>query len=821
MTRLHQRIALVTALLCASAQPAAADFCPTPPGNAWPTGPAQYQCSSSQLPCTPATASTDCSSGETCNLSMNATYDDGLTSQWCGTFHSLWNGLHIDPSDWDEGHGATNSGNGWHPTCSPNHFLTRLFNAGHLIQEVTDHAMPYGFNRWLDDEDDDLSGADIDGNNRFRGNWWSFVINHEPDEWVPGCGNGGTLATNVTGIDDYIELHKVSAYRNTALDRSSTIVHETAHEDVGHLDDEDCSAGGSCDDRFGRYNAQTMQIDYLYDAATTYQTQLLGNASVRIATNYVDPDTGVRMCKYIPFFSDYERDNALSKANAKFDNNFQGSPLRALTKYDDAEAADLAKNPVWECDLCQVSQWSFDPDQCVQTACNELLAYSNVGVNSDNWLQCLDYNVDVITGGYSQEAIAQAAASHPYQACHVPQENAVRDFCDAEKASANHVNDIDSCGWLEGVYFPGFSKTICIQEFCHEQFEADGGVGWSTSGDPYGCLDAICAPDGESCNDDLPEAQCRQLFVAAHGHPAYYAASCTADGCQRGRALCLADALAQNPAAWEYPQPVPQQCDLIYDICRLGEWASAQVFISLQDLVLKGRIIGTGPVEQTINPGFFLEDMLLELQTRMYSGAGPDEVQSLLSSIWMEPEMVMAMFQMAPGRFVALFGNEGFEELIGPAIHDVVPQPIAMSDLSPEGQQALMQLEELIASTPPEELVSPFGTLRSQLDQLPDGDGDGVPDADDTCPAWPDRAQLDTDRNGIGDACECGDQNLDGTVDVRDVLAINGAIFSPALASPLCDTNFDGECNVADILGANAKIFGAPAYCEQYPPATR
>ncbi len=121
----------------------------------------------------------------------------------------------------------------------------------------------------------------------------------------------------------------------------------------------------------------------------------------------------------------------------------------------------------------------------------------------------------------------------------------------------------------------------------------------------------------------------------------------------------------------------------------------------------------------------------------------------------------------------------------------------------------------------------------------PDGDGDGVADAVDNCPADPNASQTDrdadllgdacdlcpdfassnqdTDANGIGDECECGDQTGDGRVDVADILAINAVILGQAPAGPLCDANDDGLCNIADILGANAKIFGAPAFCARHP----
>jgi hypothetical protein len=99
-----------------------------------------------------------------------------------------------------------------------------------------------------------------------------------------------------------------------------------------------------------------------------------------------------------------------------------------------------------------------------------------------------------------------------------------------------------------------------------------------------------------------------------------------------------------------------------------------------------------------------------------------------------------------------------------------------------------------------------------------DADADGVADGADNCPRWPNAAQVDSDQNGIGDACECGDQNGDGRVDTSDLVAINLALFDPALATPLCDANADERCDVRDISAANRKIFGSPAYCSRYPP---
>ena len=88
-----------------------------------------------------------------------------------------------------------------------------------------------------------------------------------------------------------------------------------------------------------------------------------------------------------------------------------------------------------------------------------------------------------------------------------------------------------------------------------------------------------------------------------------------------------------------------------------------------------------------------------------------------------------------------------------------------------------------------------------------DRDGDGIVDAVDDCPFFANPDQVDTDHDGRGNACECGDQNGDGHVDVRDIVAINLAIFNASLVTPLCDGNNDGLCNVSDIVAANRQIF--------------
>jgi hypothetical protein len=100
-----------------------------------------------------------------------------------------------------------------------------------------------------------------------------------------------------------------------------------------------------------------------------------------------------------------------------------------------------------------------------------------------------------------------------------------------------------------------------------------------------------------------------------------------------------------------------------------------------------------------------------------------------------------------------------------------------------------------------------------------DVDCDGIPNAQDLCPYYAGNTLAgDVDGDDRGDACECGDQNGDGKVNISDLVAINFAIFNPTSATPLCDANNDNLCNVSDILAANLEIFSPnSSTCARHP----
>jgi hypothetical protein len=99
----------------------------------------------------------------------------------------------------------------------------------------------------------------------------------------------------------------------------------------------------------------------------------------------------------------------------------------------------------------------------------------------------------------------------------------------------------------------------------------------------------------------------------------------------------------------------------------------------------------------------------------------------------------------------------------------------------------------------------------------PDGDSDGVADAQDNCPAIANPTQADCDSDGSGDACEitggAPDLNLNGIPDFCECIAdlfvdgqVNGADLGALLsqwgtasATTVSDLNRDGQVNGADL----------------------
>src|SRR5262249_9285958 len=366
----------------------------------------------------------------------------------------LWDGLEAEKCDWDEGWGF------W-DVANLNFSLARLLNAAQTVWIVRQYAKHQGFGLWR-------SVSGIPDSDFTKGKWWDFVAGYGGDEWTPGCKDSN--GEHVQTTDEYNVLHLGGAYRSAVLPRASTLVHETVHQDVGHIAANFCNPSSkSCDGQYGAYNSNTMQINFLHDALVTFQLASLNGQTVRQVA--VVGDT----CRWIPKFAPDELTQITSRANDSMKRFAVDAWPGWKTSLMNEVAAKQAQG-VWPCAHCDPQQWVFQPGTCVQKACNPTINVQNAGVNSHNQTVCETYNARL--GGPAVTPQDAAAAQQPLTlsppACLPPEQSAARTFCEAQKQAASTVDDIDPCGWLEPVYGKTVSKVDCVQEFCLEKWNTTG-----------------------------------------------------------------------------------------------------------------------------------------------------------------------------------------------------------------------------------------------------------------------------------------------------------------------------------------------------------
>lgn len=215
----------------------------------------------------------------------------------------------------------------------------------------------------------------------------------------------------------------------------------------------------------------------------------------------------------------------------------------------------------------------------------------------------------------------------------------------------------------------------------------------------------------------------------------------------------------------------------------------------------KGTITGQGQFVGACESGGTLSTDHYVYVTSSTPGVGPATLHSI------------AWFALAPGGAVTTGGGG----LVGctPATDVICQEPPTTPASLGEPADGLWPYDSECKPLP---VVGPF--TRQYLDSwggalwrswtltlLPcdDADADGVCDDVDTCPGIANAANnTDTNGDGIGDFCQCGDVNGDGTMNNIDSILIKradlglstGASYDPAL----CDVNADGLCNNLDSI---------------------
>jgi len=107
-------------------------------------------------------------------------------------------------------------------------------------------------------------------------------------------------------------------------------------------------------------------------------------------------------------------------------------------------------------------------------------------------------------------------------------------------------------------------------------------------------------------------------------------------------------------------------------------------------------------------------------------------------------------------------------------------------------------------------LAAGFAALSNAGVTLPDADLDGVPDEWDNCSIDMNASQLDSDLDGIGNACDCDFDN-NNFCDTADFLTL-GSNFNQAVPPANPNTDMDGNLFVdtADFLALGARFNGPP-----------
>jgi hypothetical protein len=615
----------------------------------------------------------------------DGTYDSVYVGNWSSSqsaVSALWNGLDAEQCDWDEGWGFSHVGN-------TDYMLTRILNAAWVAKRISGYTKHPGFGLW----------RNVNGIVYYNfGRWWEFISDYGADEWTPGCESSN--GEHFQGTDEYNVLH-LGGYNSTVVNRASTLVHETVHQDEGHVDEEDCSPDNvSCDLKYGIYNSNTMQVNFLHDALVTYETQTVNGTKLRKVSR------SGNTCRWIPTFSSEERSQITARADACM-NRFAQSAWSGWKQALRDEVSVYRAQGEWNCPACSTAPYTFNPNQCTQTACNEVLNPANAGVNAQNRAACNLYNDKLDDPGAGPDTIADAQHAQllASAACLPPTSTAAGAYCVARLAVATHVDQLDPCGWLETVHGAEIDAIGCAQEFCRRKFAA---TPWAAGTDPFGCVDYLCGDESCSGSGTIDAETCETGFYLAEGDPEYYVPTCGHDGCRADLLRCLIPFWEQGQ--WSPGDPNPPVCDTPYQLCVLLSTLASRTWAEFAPLRDPSIVESLGRPDWLTNPGHYLDQFATELSSIPVATSGL-RLRNAALRLTRSPERIAAMFNAAPEEFVGMFGNQGFDAILGPAVGRVTGKPLDMDTLTPAGVEAYQAFQRIQATLPAGGTQGAIGTF--------------------------------------------------------------------------------------------------------------
>lgn len=404
--------------------------------------------------------------------------------------------------------------------CNPDKWGARTINGGHACEIVGDHRDNESFEHFASPGGELPDGTPI---KHWLSQFAAYYISEEGYDWEclgdddePGPDDGFLYASNPWN-NSSCTFYYPWFWNKTVMDRASTIVHEASHEFEGHIGDDECTGGGSCDTAFMDANAQTFQIIFDAQAVDAYQKKSNGELEV---VNF-----GNDVCGYLPLLPDLDRFALLNVMRSKLKKNFKTVPPQS--QYPDSAVLDsvpgtlydLAGNPggkantAYRIDITNQARWACDqvcdPADYVfnaqggsgKRACNETWQAGNAAVNANNRAQCTALNAQVAAGVTPQEHSQLRSQVYALQGCIPGMSDAfLAATCDTVIPGAQHIDDIAQSWPLPEDVGYGYSAEEAVRDcqitFCSRQDldtwdmqASDMCYAWD---DAAGCMDLLC-----------------------------------------------------------------------------------------------------------------------------------------------------------------------------------------------------------------------------------------------------------------------------------------------------------------------------------------
>ncbi len=461
------------------------------------------------------------------------------------------------------------------PDCDPNTWAARTVNGGYAVEYVGIHRDNDTFTHFAT-ATGILPGGEVV--THWLTQYVDFYISEEGYDWEclgdddePGGADGFLFASNPSS-NSACTFYFPWFWNKTVMDRASTVVHEATHEFSGHVDDDACSNGASCDSSFMAANSQTFQILFDAQSVDAYQREA-GSRELKVV------NFGADVCGYLPLLPDGQRFAQVAVMQSKLNNCFESTPAQSAwptaafidevsgTIYDivarpngvagTAYRIDMTNQSRWPCGkVCNTADFTWNANGTGgPRACNEQWQPGNAQVNADNRQHCRDLNAQVnagVTPAERSSLLAQAA--NTMRPC-IPgvSEQYIAHVCDQVMIGADHVDDIENAWPLADNIGYGYDAEEAIRgcqtRFCRTQpIDAWNGEAFDACfewDDPAGCMPLACG-DLEAIADSKGRDSFEYLNAL----------------------VCRASELGRNIDALEAEAPI---CDRVFDECWIRE----------------------------------------------------------------------------------------------------------------------------------------------------------------------------------------------------------------------------------------------------------